>query len=103
MASLQERAQSNDEARVREVEAENQQLHQSITDTSCRLASLETQLKLANEEAARLRERAGRCEEVEREAAKLERSRDALNREVRSSQYANLSPIQYNKYTLYYI
>lgn len=87
MASLQERAQSNDEARVREVEAENQQLHQSITDTSCRLASLETQLKLANEEAARLRERAGRCEEVEREAAKLERSRDALHREVRSSQY----------------
>lgn len=82
MASLQERAQSNNEARVREVEAENQQLHQSITDTSSRLASLDTQLKLANEEAARLRERAGRCEEVEREAAKLERSRDALNREV---------------------
>lgn len=82
VASLQERAQSNNEARVREVEAENQQLHQSITDTSCRLASLETQLKLTSEEAARLRERAGRCEEVEREAAKLERSRDALSREV---------------------
>lgn len=82
MASLQERAQSHNEARVREVEAENQQLHQSITDTSSRLASLETQLKLANEEAARLREKAGRCEEVEREAAKAERSRDALNREV---------------------
>lgn len=82
VASLQERAQSNNEARVREVEAVNQQLHQSITDTSSRLASLETQLKLANEEAARLRERAGRCEEVEREVAKVERSRDALNREV---------------------
>lgn len=82
VASLQERAQSHNEARVREVEAENQQLHQSITDTSSRLASLETQLKLASEEAARLRERAGRCEEVEREAAKAERSRDALNREV---------------------
>lgn len=64
------------------MEAENQLLHQNITDTSSRLASLETQLKLANEEAARLRERAGRCEEVERETAKLERSRDALNREV---------------------
>lgn len=82
VASLQERAQSNNEARVREVEAENRLLHQNITDTSSRLASLETQLKLANEEAARLRERAGRCEEVEREAARLERSRDALNREV---------------------
>ncbi|XP_044022342.1 protein Daple isoform X2 [Siniperca chuatsi] len=84
VASLQERAQSNSEARVREVEAENRLLHQNITDTSSRLASLETQIKLANEEAERLRERAGRCEEVEREAARLERSRDALNREVAS-------------------
>lgn len=64
------------------MEAENCLLHQNITDTSSRLASLESQLKLATEEAERLRERAGRCEEVEREAARLERSRDALNREV---------------------
>ncbi|KAM3595139.1 uncharacterized protein V6R79_018759 [Siganus canaliculatus] len=84
VASLQERAQSNNVARVREVESENRQLHQSITDTSSRLASLETQLKQASEEAERLRERAGRCEEVEREAGRLERSRDALNREVES-------------------
>ncbi|KAM9341159.1 protein Daple [Symphorus nematophorus] len=84
VASLQERAQSNNVARVREVEAENRLLHQNITDTSSRLASLETQLKQANEEAERLGERAGRCEEVEREAARLERSRDALNREVES-------------------
>ncbi|TKS86149.1 Protein Daple [Collichthys lucidus] len=84
VASLQERAQSNNEARVREVEVENRLLHQNITDTSSRLASLETQLKLVSEEAERLRERAGRCEEVEREAARLERSRDALNREVTS-------------------
>ncbi|XP_054469405.1 protein Daple isoform X2 [Anoplopoma fimbria] len=84
VASLQERAQSNSEARVREVETENRLLHQSITDTSSRLASLESQLKLASEDAERLRERAGRCEEVEREAARLERSREALNREVAS-------------------
>ncbi|XP_034713542.1 protein Daple [Etheostoma cragini] len=84
VASLQERAQSNSEARVREVETENRLLHQNITDTSSRLARLETQLKLASEEAERLRERAGRCEEVEREVARLERSRDALNREVAS-------------------
>ncbi|XP_060919274.1 protein Daple isoform X2 [Labrus mixtus] len=84
VASLQERAQSNNVARVREVETENRLLHQNITDTSSRLASLETQLKQANEESERLRERAGRCEEVEREAARLERSRDALNREVAS-------------------
>ncbi|XP_026212336.1 protein Daple isoform X1 [Anabas testudineus] len=84
VASLQERAQSNSEARVREVEAENSLLHQNITDTSSRLASLEAQLKVANEEATRLRERAGRCEEAEREAARLERSRDTLNREVAS-------------------
>lgn len=69
------------------MEAENRLLQQNITDTSSRLASLETQLKLANEEAARLRERAGRCEEVEREAARLERSRDALNREVKKLIY----------------
>ncbi|KAK2825865.1 hypothetical protein Q5P01_020079 [Channa striata] len=84
VASLQERAQSNSEARVREVEAENRLLHQNITETSSRLASVETQLKVANEEAKRLREKAGRCEEVEREAAKLERSRDTLNIEVAS-------------------
>lgn len=80
--SLRERAQSNSEARVREVEAENRLMHQSITDISSRLVSLETQLKQASEEAERLRERAERCEEVEREAARVERSRDALNREV---------------------
>uniref|UniRef100_A0A1A8RA38 Coiled-coil domain containing 88C n=2 Tax=Nothobranchius rachovii TaxID=451742 RepID=A0A1A8RA38_9TELE len=82
VASLQERAQSNSEARVREVEVKNRLLHQSITDTSSRLASLETQLKVVSEEAERLRERAGRCEEAEREVARLERSRDNLNREV---------------------
>uniref|UniRef100_A0A667YQB3 Coiled-coil domain containing 88C n=1 Tax=Myripristis murdjan TaxID=586833 RepID=A0A667YQB3_9TELE len=76
VASLHERAQSNSEERVREVEAENCQLHQNLTDAGSRLASLETQLKLANEEAKSLREKAGRCEEVEREAMRLERSRD---------------------------
>ncbi|XP_053291192.1 protein Daple isoform X1 [Pleuronectes platessa] len=80
--SLQERAQSNSEARVREVETDNRLLHQSITDTSSRLASLETQLKVSHEEAERLREKAGRCEEAEREAIRLERSRDTVNREV---------------------
>ncbi|XP_073339727.1 protein Daple isoform X2 [Pagrus major] len=84
VVSLQDRAQSNNVARVREVEAENRLLHRNITDTSSRLASLETQLKLANEEAERLRERMGRFEEVERDAARLERSRDALSREVAS-------------------
>lgn len=85
MASLQERAQSNSEARVREVEAENRLLHQNITDTSSRLASLETQLKGSNEEAERLRERAGRCEEAEREVARMERNRESLNREVQKT------------------
>lgn len=80
--SLRERAQSNSESAVREVEAENCLLHQSITDTSARLVSLEAQLKHSNEETERLRERAGRCEEAEREVAKVERNRDALNREV---------------------
>ncbi|XP_072221836.1 protein Daple isoform X1 [Leuresthes tenuis] len=84
VASLQERAQSNSEARVREVEVKNRVLHQSITDTSSRLASLESQLKVVSEEAERLRERAGRCEEAEMEVSRLERSRDALNREVAS-------------------
>lgn len=82
VASLQERAQSNSEARVREVETENRLLHQSITDTSSRLNSLETQLKVVSEESERLRELAGRCEEAEREVSRLERSREALNREV---------------------
>ncbi|XP_028994207.3 protein Daple isoform X3 [Betta splendens] len=84
VGSLQERAQSNNEARVCDVEAENCLLHQNITDTSSRLASLETQHKQANEEMAKLREKAGRCEELEREMARLERTRDTLNKEVAS-------------------
>ncbi|KAM4540673.1 protein Daple isoform 2-T2 [Fundulus diaphanus] len=84
--SLQERAQSNSEARVREAEAKNRLLHQSVTDASSRLASLETQLKVVSEEAERLRERAGRCEEAEREASRLERSKESLSREVASLQ-----------------
>ncbi|XP_043998041.1 protein Daple isoform X2 [Gambusia affinis] len=79
---LQERAQSSSEARVREAEAKNRLLHQSVTDAGSRLASLETQLKVVSEEAECLRERAGRCEEAQREAARLERSREALTREV---------------------
>ncbi|XP_072314251.1 protein Daple isoform X2 [Eucyclogobius newberryi] len=84
MAALQERAQANSEARVREVETQNQQLHQNITESSSKLVALETQLKLANEEVTRVRDKASRCDEVEREAARLERSRDALHREVTS-------------------
>ncbi|XP_027856744.1 protein Daple isoform X4 [Xiphophorus couchianus] len=80
--ALQERAQSSSEARVREAEAKNRLLHQSVTDAGSRLASLEAQLKVVSEEAECLRERAGRCEEVQREAARLERSREALTREV---------------------
>ncbi|KAM9777317.1 protein Daple [Neosynchiropus ocellatus] len=87
--SLRERAQSNSEARVREVEAENLILHRNVTETGSRLASLETQLKLSNEETEKLRERAGRCEEAEREAARLERNREALNREVESLRTCN--------------
>uniref|UniRef100_A0A3Q1EY15 Coiled-coil domain containing 88C n=1 Tax=Acanthochromis polyacanthus TaxID=80966 RepID=A0A3Q1EY15_9TELE len=70
VASLQERAQSNSEARVREVEAKNRLLHQSITDTSSRLASLETQLKVVSEEADRLRER--EVEELKEERRRRE-------------------------------
>lgn len=95
VASLQERAQSNNEERVREVEAENRLLLQNVTDTGSRLASLETQLKLANEEAARLKEKAERCEEVEREVARLERSKDALSREVRNAFAHNFFKIRY--------
>uniref|UniRef100_A0A3B3TJD4 Coiled-coil domain containing 88C n=1 Tax=Poecilia latipinna TaxID=48699 RepID=A0A3B3TJD4_9TELE len=80
--ALQERAQSSSEVRVREAEAKNRLLHQSVTDAGSRLASLEAQLKVVSEEAESLRERAGRCEEAQREAARLERSREALTREV---------------------
>ncbi|XP_077586844.1 protein Daple [Stigmatopora nigra] len=84
MASLRERAQSHSESRVREVEAENRLLHQSIIEASARSASLETQLLVSKEEAERLRETAARCREVEMEMARVERNRDALHREVTS-------------------
>ncbi|XP_030211591.1 protein Daple isoform X2 [Gadus morhua] len=84
VTSLRERAQANSEACVREVEAENRQLHQALTDVGSQLASLESQLKLANEEAVCLQEKARRCEEVEREAVRLEQCRDGLNRELAS-------------------
>ncbi|KAG7281677.1 hypothetical protein CRUP_008052 [Coryphaenoides rupestris] len=89
VTSLQERAQANSEARVREVEVENRQLHQGLTDAGSRLASLECQLKFASEEASCLRERAGRCEEAEQEAVRLERCRDGLKRELASLRSAS--------------
>ncbi|CAL1576629.1 unnamed protein product [Knipowitschia caucasica] len=89
MAALQQRAQANSEARVREVETQNRQLHQNISESSSKLVSMETQLKLANEEVKRVKDKASRCEEVEREAARLERSRDALHREVTSLRACN--------------
>lgn len=94
VASLQGRAQSNTEERVREVEAENRLLLQNITDTSSRVASLETQTKLANEEASRLKEKAERCEEMEREVARLERSKEALSREVGNGSTETFSQFQ---------
>ncbi|CAL8285050.1 unnamed protein product [Lota lota] len=89
VTSLRERAQANSEARVREVEAENRQLHQGVIDAGSQFASLESQLKLANEEADCLREKAGRCEEAEREAGRLERCRDGLKRELASLRSSN--------------
>lgn len=85
VASLQERAQSNSEARVCEVEAENSLLQQNITDISSRVASLESQLRVVTEEAEKLREKSVHCEELERDVMKLERSRDTMKREVITS------------------
>ncbi|XP_061842830.1 protein Daple isoform X2 [Nerophis lumbriciformis] len=86
VVSLRERAQANGETAVPQVEAENRLLHQRFTDTSARLASLEIELKLSQEEEVRLREKAGRCDEVESEMARVERTRDALSREVAAMQ-----------------
>uniref|UniRef100_A0AAQ5XIE6 HOOK N-terminal domain-containing protein n=1 Tax=Amphiprion ocellaris TaxID=80972 RepID=A0AAQ5XIE6_AMPOC len=99
VASLQERAQSNSEARVREVEAKNRLLHQSITDTSSRLASLETQLKVVSEEADRLREIifchfqveslrecSNQSEVLEKQVSSLEQEVHKLKREAEEAQ-----------------
>lgn len=83
VSSLRQRAQADSEARVREVETENRVLHQTITDTRSKLARLEAQGKQSTKELETLRERGERCEELERETAHLERSKEQLQREVR--------------------
>uniref|UniRef100_A0A4W5PAS7 Coiled-coil domain containing 88C n=1 Tax=Hucho hucho TaxID=62062 RepID=A0A4W5PAS7_9TELE len=83
VSSLRQRAQADSEARVREVETENRVLHQTITDTGSKLARLEAQGKQSTKELETLRERGERCEELERETAHLERSKEQLQREVR--------------------
>ncbi|KAJ8291188.1 hypothetical protein GJAV_G00022410 [Gymnothorax javanicus] len=65
MASLRRRAQEDSEARVREVEAENRALHQTISDTGSRLAHAEVESRRATKELEQARERvelAGRLE-----------------------------------------
>ncbi|XP_061891096.1 protein Daple-like [Entelurus aequoreus] len=82
VVSLRECTQANAETGIPQVEAEKRLLHQRFTHTSARLASLEIEVKLSKEEEVCLRERAGRCEEVESDMARVERSRDALSRKV---------------------
>uniref|UniRef100_A0A3P8WEJ2 Coiled-coil domain containing 88C n=1 Tax=Cynoglossus semilaevis TaxID=244447 RepID=A0A3P8WEJ2_CYNSE len=83
VASLQERAQSNSEARVCEVEAENSLLQQNITDISSRVASLESQLRVVTEEAEKLREKSVHCEELERDVMNCFKS-NTLEKQVSS-------------------
>ncbi|KAG5857353.1 hypothetical protein ANANG_G00018570 [Anguilla anguilla] len=81
VASLRKRAQEDSEARVRQVEAENRALHQTISDTRGRLAQAEAEARKDQEQALERAERAGRLEEeAEAERAELERERDALAR-----------------------
>ncbi|XP_042565738.1 protein Daple [Clupea harengus] len=84
VSSLRRRAQADSEARVREVEGENRALHQSITDTGGRLARLETEQRQKTKELETLRERAERCDELERDMSRVERAREQLQREVAS-------------------
>uniref|UniRef100_A0A671XB82 Coiled-coil domain containing 88C n=1 Tax=Sparus aurata TaxID=8175 RepID=A0A671XB82_SPAAU len=94
VVSLQDRAQSNNVRRVREVEAENRLLHRNITDTSSRLANLETQLKLANVEAeslfclqvASLRACSERSEALEKQMSSLEQEMHRLKWEAGEAQ-----------------
>ena len=64
VSSLRRRAQADSEARVREVEAENRALHQSISETGGRLARLEAEQRQATKELETLRERAERVIEL---------------------------------------
>ncbi|XP_076835342.1 protein Daple [Brachyhypopomus gauderio] len=82
VTSLHKRAQANSEARVRDVEAENRVLHQTISETGARLARLEAERRQAAKELEGTRERAERAEELEREVVRLERGREQLQREL---------------------
>ncbi|XP_041927680.1 protein Daple isoform X1 [Alosa sapidissima] len=84
VSSLRRRAQVDSEARVREVETENRALHQSISETGGRLARLEAEQRQATKELETLRERAERCDELERDMSRVERAREQLQREVAS-------------------
>lgn len=82
VGSLRRRAQADSEARVREVEAENRALHQSISDTGGKLARLEAEQRQASKELETLRERAETCGQLERDMSRVERAREQLQREV---------------------
>ncbi|XP_063039855.1 protein Daple isoform X2 [Engraulis encrasicolus] len=84
VGSLRRRAQADSEARVREVEAENRALHQSISDTGGKLARLEAEQRQASKELETLRERAETCDQLERDMSRVERAREQLQREVAS-------------------
>lgn len=88
VTSLRRRAQVDSEARVREVEAENRALHQSISETGGRLVRLEAEQRQATKELETLRERAERCDELERDMSRVERAREQLQREVKGGQGA---------------
>ncbi|KAJ8341863.1 hypothetical protein SKAU_G00341540 [Synaphobranchus kaupii] len=86
VASLRKRAQEDSEARVREVEAENRVLHQTITDTGGRLARAETESRRTAKELEGALERAEQAGHLEAEVARLERGREQLQKQAATLQ-----------------
>ncbi|XP_035269604.1 protein Daple [Anguilla anguilla] len=82
VASLRKRAQEDSEARVREVEAENRALHQTISDARGRLAQAEAEARRAAEDLERALERAERAGGLEEEVARLEGAREELQKQA---------------------
>ncbi|KAI1895868.1 hypothetical protein AGOR_G00111190 [Albula goreensis] len=85
VTSLRKRAQEDSEARVREVEAENRVLHQTISETGGRLAQAEAEARRTVKELERTLERTG---ELQTEVTRLEKGREQLQKQAANLQIA---------------
>ncbi|XP_060685453.1 protein Daple isoform X1 [Hemiscyllium ocellatum] len=87
VCSLRERSQISADARVKDVEKENKILHETITETSSKLAKLEIEKKQAHKELLHYKEKEQKAEELEKDVHKLGKENEQLQKQVVSLRF----------------